>query len=279
MDDTLKSAIFGLLGLIVIHGSLERRVHHDAARQINEAFDGTGKIETRVTTSGMFGILSNRIYAVDVFGEGMATSRLPFTVIPRSGWKGNIRHLRLHLRRFQLNGVAVDRFEADIPNVSYDLGHALYKDRLVMRSAGHGPAVVTIGPESLRKFVLKKYSGVLDDVAVSFPDKQVSISGSLLLFARPTPFSAIGRLRISNGRYIELVEPVVQLNGRPMLPGMMQLTLSRINPVLDVDVDLGLRGYFRMESVRFGDNEIEVSGEAGIPTLAETASDTKEIAK
>ena len=121
MDDTVKTVVFGFLGMIVIHASLERRAKHDATAEVERAFQHSGTVHTRVEPRGMFGVLANRLYSIDVYGSGLKSNQLPFTTIPRNGWKGSIRHLRLHFDNLVLKGLPVDRFEADIPNVTYDL--------------------------------------------------------------------------------------------------------------------------------------------------------------
>ena len=152
MDDTLKTIIFGFLGTIVFHAGLEKRAERDATRQVASAFHNTGTIRSVVESRGMFGALANQLFAIDIHGSGLSTAQLPFVAFPRAGWKGHIRHLRLHFDNLTLKGLPINRFEADIPNVTYDLGHALYKDRLVIRGAGIGPASVHISAEGRTAF-------------------------------------------------------------------------------------------------------------------------------
>ncbi len=265
MDDTLKTVIFGFLGAIVFHAGLEKRAKDDAARQVSEAFQHTGRVQTTVEPRGMFGAIGSRLFVIDVHGSGQSTEHLPFVTIPRSGWKGHIRHLRLHFDNLTLKGLPVERFDADIPNVSYDLGHALYKDRLVVRGAGDGPASVRIGAYGLRLFILRKYSRTLSDVDVAFAGSTVVISGKLQIFGSQSPFTATGELAPREGRYIDLVRPVMQLNGQPLAPVFVANVLKQINPVLDISADLGLSGYLTLSSVTIGDGAVTVFGRATIP--------------
>ena len=268
MDDTLKTIVFGFLGLIVFHAGLERRAKDDAARQVSDAFHHSGTVHTIVEPRGMFGALGNRFYAIDVVGSGFVTDELPFVAIPRSGWKGHIRHLRLHFDSLTLKGLPIERFDADIPNVTYDLGHALYKDRLVVRGSGEGPASVRIGANGLRLFILRKYNRTLTDVNVSFTDNRVIISGKVLLFGSQSPITAIGELVPRAGRYVDLTKPVMQMNGQPLSPVFVSNVLKQINPVLDISVDLGLTGYLTLSSVAIGGEAVTVYGLATIPVRA-----------
>lgn len=265
MDDTLKSVIYGFLGLIVFHAALEKRATDDTNRQVREAFRGNGTVRTNVEPRGMFGAFANRFYSVSVHGIGLQTDQLPFVTVPRPGWKGQIRHLRLRFDQLLLKGLPVEHFLADIPNVSYDLGHALYKDRLVIRGAGEGLASVEIRADGLRLFVLQKYRGTLDDIEVSFRDNKVAIRGRLLFLGASAPFSAIGELDARDGRYVDLVRASAEMNGRPVSPAALEDILRRLNPVLDISADLALEGYLTISRVEIGTSSIVITGKAAIP--------------
>jgi hypothetical protein len=265
MDDTLKTVIFGFLGMIVFHASLEKRAQHDATRQVSASFRNTGSIRAVTEPRGMFGALANHFYAVDIYGTGQSTEHLPFLAFPREGWKGHIRHLRLHFNDLTLKGLPVSRFEADIPNVTYDLGQALYKDRLVIRGAGTGPATVTIGAEGLKTFILKKYGRSMREIQIGFADHKVVISGRILLLGAQSPFVAIGELVERDGRYVDLTRTSVDLNGKPLAPEVAASMLKQINPVLDIATDLDLADYLKITHVSIGAAEITVFGQASIP--------------
>ena len=275
MDDTLKNVVFGLFSLFVIHGSLERRVNHDAARQVMDSFNHTGTVHTRVESRGVFGVFGNKLYSVDIMGDGLISERLPFFSTPRSGWKGSIRHLRLHLTNLTLKGLPVERFDADIPDVTYDIGQATYKDWLVIRGACRGPGSVQIGAEGLQTFVLRKYKKLMSEVKVEFLKEGVGISGNLNLFGKPTPFSATGTLVTRDKRYLDLTQPKIEMNGKPVSEALTLTILKQINPVLDIETDLGLGGYFTLERIQFSAGHIIASGETGIPIKPKDAIPTQ----
>jgi hypothetical protein len=265
MDDTLKTVIFGFLGMIVFHSSLEKRAGHDATREVEKGFRNTGTVHTRVEPRGMFGVFASQLYAIDVYGNGLKATQLPFIAIPRSGWKGHIRHLRLHFDNLDLQGLTVDTFDADIPNVTYDLGHALYRDRLLIRGAGEGPAYVRIGASGLRTFILKKYSPMLTDVDVAFRKQKVVITGKFLLFGSPLPFVATAELEVRAERYVNLKSPVVAMNSQALGAAATANILKQINPVLDISADVGLAGYITLSRVEIGDEALTIFGRATIP--------------
>ena len=265
MDDTLKNVVFGLFSLFVVHGSLEKRVNHDAARQVMDSFNHTGVVHTRVESRGIFGVFGNKLYSVDIFGDGLISENLPFYATPRAGWKGSIRHLRLHLTNLTLKGLPVERFDADIPDVTYDIGQATYKDWLVIRGAGRGAGSVQIGASGLETFVLRKYKKLMTEVHVTILEEGVTISGQLNLFGKPTPFTATGNLVTRDNRYLDLAEPKIEMNGKPVSSMLSSSILKQINPVLDIEADLGLGGYFTLERLKYGKGFMIASGQAGVP--------------
>lgn len=268
MDDTLKNAALGFLAFLVVNGQLRKRAEHDAARQIREAFaaEASSQITARVDTGGLLGLETSRLSSVDIYGDRLASNRLPFLLYPRSGWNGRIRHLRLHLTNFTLSGLPVKRFDADVPNAAYDLGHALYRHRLHLRSADPGVGQVVVGPDGLETFVNRKFHDTLSDVKVCLFDHQLFFSGNVHLFSQTIPVEATGALTAREGRYVDLTDPTFLLNKTPLSRTLSAVLLQRLNPVLDTVADLDLGGVFSITGVEIGDGELIVAGRVTVPT-------------
>ncbi|HLK61006.1 MAG TPA: LmeA family phospholipid-binding protein [Chthonomonadaceae bacterium] len=269
MDDTLKVVTVSLFALLSLHFSLERRARDDATRQVNQAFHSTGSLHSTVESRGMLGMLANDVWSVDLYSDHQTSDQLPFYLYPRSGWKGHIRHLRLHVTHFTLSGFPVDRLEADIPFVTYDLGHAMYHDRLHIRSSGIGPAEVQVGRAGLETFILTKYPKLVKAIQVGFQDGKLTIQGKLNLLGGETPFSAVGFLAPREGRYLDFLEPELTLNGKPASPEFTAGVLKQLNPVLDTERDLHLNGFFTLTRVELTDDSIVIKGEASVPPASQ----------
>ena len=265
MDDTLKILTVGFLSFLTFHGGLERRSARASDRQMREAFQGTGTVRSVVASRGMFGLLANDIWSIDIYSAHQTSDRLPFYVIPKRGWKGSIRHLRLHFSEFTLAGLPIDRLEADIPFATYDLGHALYKNRLVLRGAGEGPALVQVGENGMQTFIARKYPRLMREVKVAIADGRVVVSGKLALFTGFSPFSVTGALTPRDGRYLDLTDPAVEIDGKPLDAAAARSLLKTINPVLDSDLDLKLGGFFHLARVEVGQGSLTIRGTATVP--------------
>lgn len=269
MDDITRALTFGLLAFLTIHGSLEQRARRGAELQVSESFQHTGTVRSEIQPRGLFGLEASDFWSVDVYGMDLRSDKLPFYVYPRPGWKGSIRHLRLHLKRFTLNGLPIRSFEADIPSATFDISHALSHSRLVLRGTGEGTSAVKVDADGLKAFIRKKFSDKLLDVSVAFPNHRTRIEGKITIFSGATPFAATGTLIPRAGRFLDLADAEMLLNGIRMTPSGVKYILTLINPVLDTDADLGLVGYFVMERVEIGEDEIIITGRASIPIAAE----------
>ncbi|HZT41586.1 MAG TPA: DUF2993 domain-containing protein [Chthonomonadaceae bacterium] len=265
MDDLLKGLAAGAAALILIHGSLEHHLQQDATRQVSEAFRGPGTVQVRIAPEGLFGIFGGDLRAVDVSGERLSVNTLPFALDPRAGADGSIHHLGLHLRKVTLSGLPVERFDADVPGLRFDIGRTMRRNAIVLSRAGTGHAEAKITTEGLRAFILNKYEQTLSDVLVWTQNKKLYILGRARLFGTPVPFVASCTLAPRDGRYVDLTGVTVQMNGVPMPPQNAAVMTAQFNPVLDIVNDLGLGGYLTMTQVEIGDGFVTIRGQATLP--------------
>jgi hypothetical protein len=266
LDDTLRDIAVVLFAFLGLHGGLHERARQAAERQVSDAFDHTGAIHAVVAPRGFFGLEINDLYEVRVEGTGIISDRIPFFIYPRTGWKGRIHHLHLDLTRFTLRSIPIRSFRADMPNATYDLGHSLYRSRLVLRSVGEGTGSVVLGPEGILAFIRKKtrFHQTLSDVLIAFHNQNIMVSGqgSFPPFGQ-APFTMTGTLICRDGRYLDLdpLHTIIKLNGITAPNSLLDL----INPVVDIDEDLGLKGYFSLEGVRIVGDELIITGKSTLP--------------
>lgn len=267
MDTTVRNVLLGIFGLFAVHASLEKRISHDATQQVFESFNYTGSVHSTAESRGIFGIFRSDLYAVTINADGLKSERLPFEAYPRSGWKGSIRHLRLHLTNLTLKGLPIDRFDADIPFVKFDIRHAIYHDRILIRRAGFGPASARISTDGLRLFILAKYSKTLSDITVKIEDGKVIIRGKANVLGSSLDITATGELLPREGRYLDLRKPEITLNGKPLSETSTESILKNLNPILDLERDVNLGRYFILSSVEIDTNAIVIHGTATVPEV------------
>lgn len=267
MDDFWKTLWWGGLGLYFVQGGMKPWAERSAVRQVRESFH-KGELTAKVSSRGMLGMLVSDIYSVDIYGSGVHVDKIPFDLHPKEGWKGRIRHLRLHLTDFQMAGLPVSRMEGDIPFAKYDLGYAFNKQRLYLRSAEAGTASVYLTAENALVFVQRKFKENLQDGRVFLINDRVIMMGKIRLFGGMQPFYAEARVAVRGGRYIDLVEPTVFLSDTLLPPPVAKNILKQLNPVIDTDIDLRLKGLFEPQKIAINDGTVRVEGKLTVP-LAE----------
>jgi hypothetical protein len=265
MDDTAAGVAIGLLTALVLHGALNRRAAHAAERQVGEAFSGTGLIHAVVREQAPFGVFGNDLWAIDVYADHVSANTVPLEQFHRSGWKGRIHHLRLHLVDCGIAGLQFSRLDADIPSVTYDLGRALYKDRLLIRGARPGRVSVSIEQSSLASFALRKYGKALKNIKAAVTGDQLSMTGDMTVLSASVPFTVDGQIAARAGRYLEVKDPLVTLNGKSVDAASSKSLLDHINPVLDVENDLHLGEIIHVQTVMGQGTKLIIDGEITVP--------------
>ncbi len=268
MDDTAKSVAIGLFALLLLHGSLEDRARRASVREMREAFPVGGEVRARVVAEPPAYLFGNRIQILDLYGNDVSTQQLPFQQYPRSGWKGSIRTLRLHLTNSSLKGLKIDRLEAEIPDVRYDLGWALNRNRLKIRSAGTGTIDIWVSARSITEFTEKKYRQSMQDVSVEVIGDKMLVRATVRMLGARARIEANGVLKPRGGRYVELSDSSVILNGKPVDGSAAARLLSGVNPVLDVDRDFDLGSLMHIETVKIEGSQVHIHGSATVPINA-----------
>lgn len=265
MDDLLKNLAIGCAAFLVIHGSLERRLQRDATQQVHKAFGNTGTVRTRIALNGPLGVFSGDLRAVDIDGENLIVRDLPFYLMPNAERTGSIHHLRLHLRDVTLSGLPIARFEVDVPDIRFDIGSAIGRNRLMISRVGSGPAEARIEAGGLRRFILQKYEQILSDVVVWTQNRRLYFSGNARLFLSSQPFTADCLLVPRAGRYVDLIDARIVLNGVRLTPLQARNLITQLNPVLDIEKDLGLGGFLSLTQVEIDDGFVRLEGRATLP--------------
>jgi LmeA-like phospholipid-binding len=272
MDDTTKSVAIGLVAALLLHGFLQDRARQASVREMREAFPAGGEISARVVAEPPLYLFGNRIQILDLYGTGVSTDRLPFMQYPRTGWKGSIHSLRLHIKQSTLKGLSIEKLEAEIPNVRYDLGWAMNRNRLKIRSAGTGTLDIWISTDAITEFTRKKYARSMRDVQVSVIGDRMAVRGTALLMGAKAQIDVQGSLVPKAGRYVEIENPQVSLNGKLVAADAAARLISGVNPVLDVDKDFDIGNFMRVESVKVEGALVHIHGSAAVPVSGAVTS-------
>ena len=263
-DDLWKFLGLGIFGMFIIHGSLQPRVRHYVIRQAREGFGESGTLRATVKPRGALGLLANDVWAIDLYGENNVSTGIPFKLYPKGGWKGSIRHLRIHFKNFEMNGMRVAGLEGDIPFAKYDISHAMVRGRLHLRGADPGTATVLLSAENVRDAMQKRFGNLISDATVTLEKDRVLIAGKLLLLGLRQAFRSTNSLVVREGR-LELADSAFFLNEKLVPSLTMASMLKQINPVFDVERDLKVTNFFTITGVKVSTEVIRVEGTLRLP--------------
>ncbi len=275
--DSMALWLIGLAaGVFVIGGSEVRRFERDAARDIAsllQSSENAKKPEVKVSASypGLLSPAFGEVDTASVVASGFSTQGLPLFTEPNRSKAGRIDFLNLSLRDFSLRGLRVERLEAKIPNCRFDLGYAQRKRKIRLSKSGIGEGRVEILLKDLEKFIPMKFVEIIR-CSAKVTGNKLSIEGDgkfLLLEGR---FSVSGEIAWS-GTKILLKAAKITFDGKPMDPISEEGLLQVLNPVIDLDADLGLYDAVDLTRVELLADRIVATGKTKIPDLP--ANDAK----
>lgn len=263
MNDGLRDAGYAVLGLALLSWILTDRVSHAARRELKTAFP-TAHFDICVTPRGLLGMTVGQAYKAKISGGGFSAEKLPFRIEPGGGTVAGIRHLELDLHDIVLRDLGVQTLKADIPFVKADAGRVLFDGHLRFRGAGEGTGTAVLSEGQIERFLAKKRPQ-FQDLKVKLTSGEALISGKVNVLLPGTPFEAKTSVGIQDGRYLNAVNATVKLGDKPVLPSLALQMQQIVNPIIDVDKDLGLGEWLYITSAEIGEGILTVRGRVHIP--------------
>ncbi|MCH8275394.1 MAG: LmeA family phospholipid-binding protein [Armatimonadetes bacterium] len=265
------------LGILGAHAGQEiRRFERCAAAEIAARLEGDEKqVTVKVKLNGIVRGLGGSLNAAEIVARRFSVDSLPLFTEPERTTRGEIKELRLRLYDFTLRGLHFEELRADIADCRYDLGLARREKQFRLSRSGVGPGYARINEAALEQFILRKYAEI-KSVSVRLTKHKVFVEGrgEFLLFK--ADFYVIATLEPRNGVELRLENAVVFLDGHRVRDGSERALLEALNPVIDLDRDLGLHGAIKVSEVKIGEGVLEVLGEATIPPLPKAGPRTGE---
>lgn len=249
------------LGLLFGLGAREVRRFEDlAAREIGSKLEGADK---RVSVKTKIGGPAD-LHRVSIEASRFSTPGLPLFTEPDFSRKGRIRELRIRLDDFVLGGLRVEHLEAAIPECRFDWDLALSKKMIRLSQSGEGTGRVRLREKDLEAWILRKFHEV-KRVELRLDRDRVWVKGFGEFVIVQTEFEVIARLVPVEGSKLVLADAKVFFDGLIADEAVKELVLQTLNPVVDLDGDLGLHGAIAMEGVSMQNGTLEAWGKTRIP--------------
>lgn len=268
MSDALKDAVIAFFGLALLQGIIAHRIERAAEREIGRSVRG-GQIRAEVEPRGMFGLLIGQSYHTRVNARGFQGELLPIRLTPDGGPRATARFLELDFREITVRGVPIRRLKAEIPFAAVDMSKALFDERIVVRSAGEGTAEAVLDAEGLRIFIERKFPQ-FKNVEIRLSPDVAQMNAETWVLGVTTRLEARGKVVPAEGRYLNLADPSVYISGKEAPPEFTQNLLKRVNPIVDLESDLGIGDYIYMAEARLGPGILTIRGRATVPRATPT---------
>lgn len=211
------------------------------------------------------------VHSVQIRARDFQIQGMPIFVEPKYSRKGQLRSLNLELLGFRMRNLAVNRLTAELKDCRFDFAYAVRHHRLRLTRSGEGIGTVEVDSASLENFILAKYKEV-QTVKVDLQRDKLTVEGKGKLFGLLTDFYVVGRVEAVRGTQINLVHARALLNGRVASPSVVQALLKVLNPLIDLDGDLGLDGAAQAQEVAIKDGYLTATGRFLVPQLKDPQS-------
>lgn len=260
--------LLAAIGVICGAARLEVRDFEEAAaREILTKLEGPHKqVNIQTKLNGIFGGPAGDLAQVSIFANSFSTPGLPLYTEPDRSQYGRIRMLKINLTDFSLKGLRIESLTASIPDCRYDYGLAIRKKQMRLSRSGVGEGEVKILAPDLEKFILHKFKDI-KRVSVKIDHDKVYVEGYGEFALITTNFLVIATLEFPGGRKLELANARIFFDDRPADAAPSRILLSKLNPVVDFNEDLGLHDAITVKKVRLQAGVLTAWGDTKIPIL------------
>ena len=262
----LKFAFLSAAALALAGGALLRsswsRIERAAEADIRQILGGKA-VGVHAEPDGLVGSAMGRVESVKISASGFTVDGMPLFCDPELSQKGRMKRLQISLREFVIRDLPVQELTCDIPNNRFALG-MLLDGKVRLSKSGEGVGAVTISQSGLADYVKRRF-GLIESIEIKLDKYKLFAKGTASMGILKRDFEIICDLVIAEKRRLEIANPIVFINGARVRDGSDASLLRALNPVLDLDRDLGLSGAFDMERIRVKDGLAVINGRARIP--------------
>lgn len=241
-----------------------RRFERAAAAEIRSKLTGESpKVNVKVELNGIASLWGD-LRSATISASAFATEGLPLFTEPERRRSGKLGTLRLRLSDFTLAGLRVESLSADIPGCRYDFGLVVSRRVFRLSRSGVGTGTVVLLEKDLEAFILKKYREI-KRVTVKIDKDKVFVDGYGEFLIAKTNFQVIASLEPIDGTKLSLTNARIYFDWRRADEPARKVLLDTLNPVVDLQRDLGLYDAVTVEGLRLRDGKLTAWGSTRIP--------------
>ena len=241
-------------------GRFERKAANDILAKVT---DGKGRFEVKVQPT-LLGGLTGELESATISGSGFTLDELPLFTEPERSKSGKIGELRLRLTDFTLRRLKVAELQANIPDCRYDFGLAKREGLIRLSQSGEGQGFVKLREEDLAQYLMKKFREI-KRCTVKLDGNTVWVEGYGEFIIVNTEFAVIADLGVEDGTKLVLKNAKVFFDWLRADGPAVEGLLKTLNPVVDLQKDLGLFDAVYVEKIKIQKGILTASGRTKIP--------------
>jgi hypothetical protein len=162
----------------------------------------------------------------------------PFVSVRLIGWpaavlSGRYAQVSIVAHRASADGVVLDELAARLQDVQLDPVRAAALGQFILRSVGGGQVTLRLLQEDVQRALENRSS--VSGVVVKFADGLVRVTGTVSVLDARTDVTLIGHLVVRDTRQIVLDVSTMELVGLAVPPGIANVLVTPLNPLLTVD--------------------------------------------
>ncbi len=255
----LIALLFGIGGGLLTWET--ERFERDAAREIGTRLQGdAAQVEVTIEPSFEW----QRVHSATIFARDFSIDGLPLFTEPDRSQAGKLDRLNISLQNFRLKGLLVQELKAEIPDCRYDHALALSERQLRLSRSGVGKGEVAIAQEALADWIVAKYAEIKTATVKVFDDV-IWVEGYGEFLIVKTNFRVIANVESTDGTTLALTDARIWFDGRRADGLAAETLLKTLNPIVDLDEDLGLYDAVKVEWIRLRDGVLRAGGDTKIP--------------
>lgn len=262
------------LGVGIATSAIQREVRlfeRGAEEDIASQLGGERKsVKVHVRLDGIGGGSRGRLKSARIEARDFLVNGLPLFTEPERPQSGSIGVLELRLYNFSLRKLFIKELGADLHDCRYDLSLAKRERRVRLSRSGTGHGYAYVTADALERFLLAKYPEI-KRVSVRLEKYKAFVEGYGEFLLAPSRFYVIADLQPRHGTQVWLSNAIIFLDEKRAPEETERALLNLINPVLDLDKDLGLHGALQLSRVEIRGGVLVAQGTARIPPRPQEA--------
>lgn len=260
----MNPLVLAVFGGLLYFGKIEvASFERDAARELATTLSGPEKrveVQAKVGPESLWGDL----HSVSIKASKFSADGLPLFTEPRRSHYGMVRNLTIELTDFSVRDLHIESLKAEIPDNRFDFALAVKHREFRLTRSGEGTGEVVVSAQDLADFILKKYK-YIKTVKVEVTNDKMFVSGYGDFGFFKANFLVVAKFEPVDGSKLMLTFAKISFDGFPIDDSKRDAVLKVINPVVDLDRDLGLHGALYVNQLILRDGLIRALGKATIP--------------